>query len=425
MNNKRGQKQVSLAGVANTTTKPMKKKKPFPWVGLVVTVVVIALVVTACLTLFREEKGPALSAREMVEYTVTPDSVNGKVSYYALAVTGEKATDRLDMVAVLCCDWKNKSAGVLQVPVATYIGKDTGFAVSAIGDVWGKPQPETFCSTCRIRLEEKDIAEGTHKTCGSATEQRTGSAYGDLIRVFNDQYGLPIDNFLVIPRAGLAQMIDLLGGVNVKLNEGMMLADVNYESGVQLLPGDAAVDYAITDDYAGTPDSDVNTRMARQRQLFAAILQGISTCEADELYSVDKTTGATKGVFGKLMLGENPLRFNTTSFGKARLLNISEGAANDLKLSAAIAKFAQKLSGISLDKITFSTLPGTTAKDGTATYYSVDTAAAAQLLGEQMNPYQLTVEVTAPTLTQSAAAHGANTVVLDSIAAIADGDKED
>lgn len=421
MNNNKGQKQVSLAGVVKTGNKAAakaataKKKKPFPWGRLVAVVLVLAVIITACVVLFDEEEGPSLSAREMVEYTVTPDDISGKVSYFALGVTGANATDRMDMVAVMCYDRKAKSAHILQVPVSTYIGKDTGFAVSAVGDVWGKPQPETFCSTCRIRLQEKDVSEGTHKTCGSATELRIGSAYGDLIRVFNDQYGLPIDNFLVISRAGLVQVIDLLGGVDVKLSESMMLADVTYEGGVQTLPGDAAVDYAITDDYTGTPDSDV-TRMARQRQVLTAIMQRLGNCTYDELYSVDKTTGAVQGVFGKLMLGENPVRFNTTSFGKARLLNISEGAANDLKLSVAIAKFAEEIGDLSLDKITCSTLPGTAVMDGTATYYSVNKSAAAELLGQQMNPYGLTLEVTAPGLTESAAAHGADTVTLDSLA---------
>lgn len=400
MNYGRAQKQVSLAGVAKTTAKPPKKKKPFKWGRLVAVVLVLAVLVAGGMLLFRKEEGPALSAREMVEYTVTPDSVSDKVSYFALGVTGAKATDRMDMVAVMWCDWQKQSAGILQVPVATYIGKDAGFAVSAVGDVWGHPQPETFCSTCRVRLTTEQVADGTHTTCGSATELRTGSAFGDLIRVFNTQYGLPIDNYLVLPRAGFVQMIDLLGGVDVELESAMMLADVNYEGGVQTLSGAAAADYAITDDYTGTPDSDV-TRMARQRKVFTAVLQRLGRCEMEDLYSTDKATGAVLGVFGKLMLGENPVRFNTTSFGKARLLDISEATADGMKLSVAIAKFAEKLGDLSLDKVTCSVLPGVATKEGTTTLYSVDKTAAATLLGQQMNPYGLTMEVTAPASSRS------------------------
>ncbi|MBQ8683234.1 MAG: LCP family protein [Clostridia bacterium] len=426
MSNGNHEKQVSLAGAAKATgkeSKPQKKKKSFPWGAVVAVVLVVALLVTGGVLLFGKEDGPSLTARDMVEYTVTPDTIREKVSYFALGVTGASATDRMDMVAVMWLDRKNGSAGVLQMPVATYIGKDTGFATTTLGDVWGNPQPETFCSTCRIRLEEADIQDGVHKTCGSAAEQRTGSAYGDLIRVFNDQYGLPIDNYLVISRAGLTEMIDLLGGVDVDLAEAMTLADVKYKAGVQTLSGAAAVDYAITDDYKNTPQTDID-RMARQRQVFAAIIQRFGACELEELYGTDKTTGAVKGVFGKLMLGENPVRFNSTSFGKARLLGVSENAANDLKLSAAIAKFAKQLGDLSLDKITFSVLPGKAMKSGTATVYSPHRAQTIELLKQQMNPYGLTLDENTVTVSQVNAEQEkgeTTTLTLDTVAVFQSG----
>ena len=42
-----------------------------------------------------------MTAREMVGYTVTPDDISDKVSYFALGIGGEKATNRMDMV-----EWK-------------------------------------------------------------------------------------------------------------------------------------------------------------------------------------------------------------------------------------------------------------------------------------------------------------------------------
>ena len=420
MNGKKPQNQVSLAGVAkvNVSQEPPKKKRSFLWVIPVAVVMAMVIAVVAVVgVVFGGEDGPSLSAQEMVEYTVTPDSISGKVSYFALGVTGAKPEDRMDMVAVMWCDWKKQTAGILQVPVATYIGTDTNFAVSAVGDVWANPQPETFCSSCRIRLQAEDIAEGTHKTCGAATELRTGSAYGDLIRVFNDQYGLPIDNFLVISRAGLVEFIDRLGGVDVKLEKDMKLNDVNYKKGVQLLDGAAAVDYAVTDGYKGTPDGDL-TRMARQRQVLTAVLQRLGRCSYDELYSTDPVTGAVQGVIGKQMLGENPIRFNSTSFGKARLLNVSESAADDMKLSVAMAKFMEKLGDLSLDKVSVSVLPGVSAKHGTSTLYSVDAAKALELLNGQMNPYGLTLDATTvkiPVLKEKANGK-VTTVTLDTLA---------
>ena len=393
MNNKKPQNQVSLAGVAKQTNKPAKEKKPFAWKWVVIALVAVVIGILVWVLMSGEEEGPSLTAREMVEYTVTPDDISDKVSYFALGVTGATPTDTMDMVAVMCYNREEESATVMQVPVATYIGKDNGFAVSTIGGVWGNPAPETFCSTCRIRLEAEEIADGTHKTCGSEIELRSGSSHGDLIRVFNEQYGLPIDNFLVIPREGLIELIDRLGGVNISLAKNMKLADVNYEKGVQLLDGAAAVDYAVTDGYKDTVEGDL-TRMGRQRQVFTAVWQRLGRCEAEDLYDVDDNTDAALGVFGKLMLGANPVRFNTTSFGKARLLDISEGSAGGMKLSESIAIFAEEIGDLSLDKVTFTVLPGISYKEGTTAVYSADTSSVIALLNGMMNPFGLPIDDT-------------------------------
>ncbi len=419
MNNKKGQKQISLAGVAKTSAshaeKPKKKKKPVRLGCALSVLLVLAILVTGGFLLFNQEEGPSLTAREMVEYTVTPDNISGKVSYFALGVTGEEATDRMDMTAVMCYDRKNKAISVVQMPVATYIGKDTGFAVSTLGDVWGKPQPELFCPTCRSRVKADEISENTHTTCGVKLETRTGSAYGDLIRVFNQQYGLPIDNYLVISRKGLALMIDLLGGMDIKLERKTTLAGKSYDKGVQTLSGEAAVYYATEYDYDGTPGSDVK-RMQRQRVLFAGLLQRLGACDMDALYR--SASGAISGVFGELMLSADPVRFNTTSFGKARLLDISEHSAEGMKLSKAIAQFAYQISRIPLEQVTFSVLPGESMKSGTARVYSVNRAQVIELLNAQMNPYELPLDaatVTAPQLKDAPAKSDATTVSLDTL----------
>ena len=414
--NKKPEKQVSLAGMAKSTAPAEKpKKKRFPWGAVIALVLVLALFVGGYFVLFGGEDGPALTAQDMVEYTVTPDGMRDKVSYFALGVTGENATDRMDMVAVLCLDRKNDSASVIQLPVATYIGKDAGFATSTLGDVWGNPQPETFCSTCRIRLKAEDIEENKHKACGSATERKKGSASGDLIRVFNDQYGLPIDNYLVIPRKGLAQLIDGLGGMDFNLEKKLTLAGKSYDKGVQTLSGEAAVYYVTQYDYDGTPKADLR-RLARQRELFAGLLQRLGGCKLSDLYRVE--SGSVRGVFGTLMLGEYPVRFNTTSFGKMRLLNVGEGAADNMKLSVAIAKFALEMGSLSPEKVTFSVLPGEAVKNGTVTVYSANRAQVIELLGAQMNPYGLTLDETTvlvPQLKENPAKSDATTVSLDKV----------
>ena len=418
MSQNNGQKQVSLAGAAGNVKPKRKRKSPWKAIGMVALLVVLLAAGVLAYQLFGGPDGPSLSAQEMVEYTVTPDGMSDSVSYFVLGVTGENPTDCLDMVAVMSYNRKSGSISVLQVPVSTYIGKDTGFAVNTVGNVWGSPQPEVFCSSCRVRVTAGEVEDNKHTVCGAKLENRTGSAYGDLIRVFNDQYGLPIDNFLVIPRAGLAQLVDALGGLDIKLTAKATLAGKSYAAGVQTLSGTEAVAYVTTHGYKNTPTSD-RDRMLRQREFFAALLQRLSACSLEDLYHVDKQSGATRGILGILMNGQNPIRFNATSFGKARLLNISDNASNRLKLSDAMARFFVQISRVPLDKVTFSILPGEAVKSGTATVYSVNKAKTIELLNAQMNPYGLTLDdttVAVPQLKDKPADSDASTATLDTVA---------
>jgi len=401
-----GQKQVSLAGAAGNPKK--KKKKAFSWkpVAVVAALAVIVLVVVLLVGQLGGSDGPVLSAREMVTYTVTPDNISNNVSYYLLGITGSKTTDRLDMVAVMCYNRKKDSISVLQLPVSTYVSKEAGYAVNALGDVWANPQPVPFCSAHRTELTADNMVDGTHKDCGAKVEYRIGSSTEDMIRVINQQYGLPIDNYLLIPRAGLVQLIDALGGVDIKLDKKTTLSGTTYEAGVRTLHGQAAVTYAVEYNFTGTVASD-RERMLRQRQVFAALLQRIGGGKLADLYDVDKNTGSTKGAIGQLMLSANPIRFNTTSFGKMRLLNISETAANKMKLSDAMARFLYEIGQVPLSQVTCSILPGESATSGSATVYSVNRVQTIELLKAQMNPYSLTLDDTTVKVPQLLVKQGA------------------
>ena len=369
MNKNNKPKQVSLAGVAKTQ-KPKKKINPWKWIGIFAGMLALLIVGVMLFDTFDEEEKPSLTAREMVEYTYTSDALAKDVSYFLLGVTGAEIGDPMDMLAVMCYDRKAQEVSVIQIPVMTYIDKDNGFAVDTFGDIWHNPAPERFCSTCRVRVGDADMDGTVHGACGSEVEKRTGSAVGDLIRVINDQYGLPVDNYLVLPRSGLSGLIEALDGVKVELSKKTTLAGETYNSGVQTLTGPAAVEYAITYNYKGTVASD-RERMSRQRQVLAGLWQSIAACEMTDLYYIDDL-GATKGVLGRLMTGKNPVRFNTTSFGKARLLGLDDAETEDMKLSDAIARFAMQLGAVPMENITFSILPGTAEKVGTTSVCSVN-----------------------------------------------------
>lgn len=413
-----GQKQVSLAGFAGTS---QKEKKPFPWEWVIVSIVPVLAIAAVLVFLwligtFDSDEGRTLSAQQMVEYTVTPEEMADQVSYYAIGISGESGSDRLDAVGVLCFDREKNAISVVQMPVTTFVGKDAGFAVKTLGDVWAKPQPEVFCSSHMVRLTADEIDKNTHVGCGAPVEKRKGSASGDLIRVFNEQYGLPIDNFVVIPRAGLAQLIDQLNGVDVKLSQKTTLDGKTYNAGVQTLTGKAAVTYITTYSYKKTADSD-RSRMLRQRQVLSAVLQRIAAREMEDLFDVED--GATVGIFGDLMIGANPVRFNSTSYGKERLLCCSAGKAESMKATEAIAQFFYQISQVPQENITCSILPGEETKSGSVTVYTVNRQQTIDLLNEQMNPYGLTLDETTVAVQQAVIkADKANleTATLDSVA---------
>ena len=399
MNDNQSLRQVSLAGAAAGKKKQPPKKsggnKKRLWLIMIPIVLVVALVI-ALVARGCGSDGPTLTAREAIQYTVTPDDLADKVSYFALGVLGDKSTDTMDMVAVMCYDRKADKIAVMQMPVATYIGEDGSFTTATLGDVWGNPKPILWCDTCRGKVAAEAVDGENHKLCGSKLTTRKGSSFTDFARVFNAQYGLPIDNFLVIPRDGLVKLIDALGGVDMSLAAKTSIDGIDYDKGVRTLPGKAAVYYAIQHNYKDTPASDTE-RMLRQRQLFASLLDRLSEKSLKDLYNTDP---ALKDVLSNLMLGADPIRYDNSSFGKARLLNVGERKAENTKSVETMAKFLYEISHIDLENVTFCTLPGTAQKRGTGTVYSVNKAQTITLLNEHLNPYDLTLDDTTVAVTE-------------------------
>ena len=388
-NDKKNSRQVSLAGAAGKKKSSSKKKigKKGMWIALGALVVVIVLLIVL-LAGSCQKTGQMLTGGQMVQYTVTPEDKAADVSYYALGVLGKNSTDRMDMCAVLCYDRKAGKATILQLPVTAYLGEDGSFSATVVGDVWGNPKPITWCNTCRGKVAEQDVDGDKHKGCGSKLTTKKGSAFTDYSRVFNAQYGLPIDNYLVIPRAGLAKLIDAVGGVDMQVSGKFTLDDVTYDKGVRTLSGEAAVYYAVEYNYNKTPASDVE-RMMRQRQLFASLLDRLSRYEVAELYNEDETKA---DILSNIILGADPIRYDTTSFGKSRLMGISEKKAENVKYIEAMARFMYDISHVSKKNITYCLAPGTAVKHGTSYVFSVHKEQTISLLKQYMNPYGLTMD---------------------------------
>ncbi len=383
--------QVSLSGAAHArpAASGKRKKKPFPLWIIPVAVAVLVVVLLVVSLLPSGEKGPTVSSREMVEYTYTADSLCDEMTYCIIGVTGEDPEATMDAVGLLCFDRKNETLTLLQMPVSTYIGNDGTYAAVTIGNVWGNPAPMDWCGTCRIKVKAEEKNGGKHSTCGTELETRKGSAFSDLARVFNTQYGLPVDNYLIIPRTGLATLVDSLGGVDMVLPKNYKLADVDYEKGTRVLSGAAAVDYVFDTEYTGSAETDM-VRLERQRVLLAALLERFSGYKVGQLYNDDPNRS---DILSATMLGEAPIRMDTGSFGKARLMgSSSDSSADDVKFCRALAEFIHDASQVSLENVTCCVLPGASAKKGTTAVYSPYPAVIRSMLNDKMNPGGLTID---------------------------------
>lgn len=391
MSQKPQSNQVSLAGMAGEQAHARQKKKRRrlnKWGYLAIAVVVALLAVLGKQVYDRVTAGPALTGRELVQYRYSADEDVGHASYYLLGVTGASATDRMDLISVLCVNRDKKTAEVLQIPVSTTLGKDSGHAASVIGDIWGNPTPLPFCATCREQVKAETVSDGRH-ICGTKVESRAGSAYSELIGVINSQYGLPIDNYLVIPRAGLAALIDAVGGVDITLAKKENINGVELAKGSNTLSGETAVYYATQYDYNGTPEADLK-RMERQKQVLAGLLSRLSRYKEAELFNTEPQRA---DILSNIMAGRNPIRMDTTSFGKARLLGkASDSSTDSVKYNKALAEWIVYLGKIGPEKISCTVLPGESVKVGALTVYSPHAEQARQLLADRMNPRGLTLD---------------------------------
>lgn len=406
------QKMVSLAGAAGST--PRKRNDKKRWIILLSALAVLIIMIVIYVVSQSRPAGPSLSSREFVEYTYTADDLCEDVSYYALGLTGEEDGDTMQSISMLCFNRRDKALSLLQVPVSMYIEKGADFAVSTVGAVWSNPLGDTWCSTCRCRVAE-DAREGEkHTVCGTKLQTRPGSATTDFARIFNTQFGLPVDNYLVISPDGLATLIDQIGGVTLNVEKAFSLDGKDYKAGTTVLSGDAAVYYVTKFSYDGSVKSDF-ARMQRQRQLWAALLTRLSGYKVDELHNTDPKRA---DVLTAVMNGSDPIRFDSSSFGKSRLLGKANDSASDnTRYTMAMARFLHSLSAVPLENVTCSILPGESAKKGSATVFTAYKEDTISLLNAQMNPQALTLDSTTVGLTELARTERADTytATLDSL----------
>jgi len=384
------EKQVSLANSAGVKKKNAanRKKKKVP-VGTTIIRVLVAVLVTLSLVFIGVmvfgvvssfSSGANAHDVDLTAYDTTPEAEEKKVSYFLVGLMGEDENAAMDMLTLVCYDKKAKAAHFLQMPVDTYVGNSGAFAVSRLGNVWNNPTPLTWCETCRGRVFEPEQKDGKHTVCGTPLTEKTGSAVESLAAVFNDQLSMPVDNYFILPRETLVNMVNLVGGIDVELESAITVDGVQYAAGKRILDGKAALYYAADYDFNNTPAKDV-ARLSRQRKVWTALLQRLSAMEEKALY---------ENVVSPIMAGGAPIRTNTDAQSVAKMMaGIHNGSTENMTYAQALSKLLVNFKKIDLNTAKFYTMPGKIAKLGTATYFGIDKEACVKLLQDTFNPYGL------------------------------------
>ncbi len=382
---KQRKNQVSLAAQAGVS----KKKKKKVATGTVIIRVMVGVLVGLSLAFIGIVAFVILSSMssdgdkhevQLTSYDTTPEAQEKKVAYFLIGLNGEDENSSMDMLTLLCYDKKQKTVRLLQVPTDTYIGNSGDWTVTRIGNVWNNPTPLTWCETCRKQVFEPEQADGKHSVCATPLTEKTGSAVESLLKVFNDQYSMPVDNYFILQPDTLVKMVDLLGGIDVQLGSALKVEGTTYPAGKTILDGKAALYYATEYDFNNTPAKDLE-RLQRQRQVMTALFQRMTALDQDTLQ---------EKVIAPVMAGSTPIRANTDATAVAKMLaGIYSGKTDTITFVKALSMMIHSMEDVELTSASFYVLPGQVARQGTATYYSVQRQPLLTLLQEKFNPYGL------------------------------------
>jgi len=330
-------------------------------IAILITVIVamLAFLVVGGIKVYQTIVSPRTKTEsiEPASHVRTPTEDQDKVAYYVLGLLGKKVTDPSETLSILCWDKQNNTVNILQFPQSFYLGENGRWAAKRIADVWGKPKPLDWCSTCRRAALSEEIKDGKHTVCNPNTPitKQTGSSSEDLCGVFNDLLGLPVDGYFLFQQDSLVKLVNLLGGIDVNLEGPMSVDDINYKKGVQTLDGSAALYYAVKRGKGITGDID---RLVKERKVFIALFQRLTVLSEKQL---------TNDFIGPLMNGSTPLKTDFTR-------------QNIVKLILSMSKLEPA-------SMTAYVMPGRTATKSGKTYYAAHKASLLELLNQSFMPY--------------------------------------
>ena len=375
--------QVPLRGgyaAPNTSKKApsrkKKKKSDVPVGKIILTILALlflAALIVAIVLGIRLAKSFLTGSNQTPTGAVVSNTGNGNVGYYLVGVMGEKdketgKTGRTEMLSLVYLNKETKVVNIMQIPTRMYLGDDDLFAAKCIGDVWSNPKSLNWCETCRKSVDAKDIKDGKHnvklnngKTCNTKITKKTGSSERDLLKVFSELYTINIDNYYLMSQESFVKLVDLAGGINLKLESDMTLGEITYEAGVRKVDGEGALEYALGDWESINGELK---NLVHQRQVIAALLEKMMTSDESKLY--DNLLA--------LMKGSTPIRTIRN--------NASSDTEGDTQRMVDLLK---ELNKIDRSKISFCILPGEEATKEDTVYYSVHKKELADLINKSFS----------------------------------------
>lgn len=372
--------KASTASAAPRKKSSKKKKNGAPVGKIIVAILALLLVVAVVVFIILGIKfvKNLYKDDDTSSTTTTVDSKErDDVAYYLLGLMGKTneekgTTGTTQMLSLVCYDKHAKTINVLQVPPSTYLGDEEHWKVSTVGKVWSNPMPLLWCEQCRRQVYAPEIKGGKHNitlddgtACNTKITKKTGSSVQNLLEVFSYQYTIPIDNYYIIPQEGLVELVDSIGGIDVKLGSAQTLGDISYESGVQTLDGAGALEY-ILGDYDSINGQVSN--MVHQRQAIVAIFERLMTMDEKALED---------DVIYPLMKGSSPIRTKRDN-----------EIGDDITL---MVKLLKELNKIERSSISLYVLPGERASADGSSCYSVHKDELCKLLNDSFNPYDTAI----------------------------------
>lgn len=264
--------------------------------------------------------------KESQQYEDIKVSINENVSYFLVCGLNQDLTD---IIMVCCYDLNKNELNILQIPRDTYVGDITSGKINAV---------------------YKFPRDGESKIKA-------------LIRCINSKFGLPIDHYATFTIKGTEKIIDIMGGVEIKLDKDYTLIDDTttpqqkkvFKKGKVTLDGQWAT--ALIRHRKSFAQGDMG-RLVNQRAIYSAILKQLTSASFSEITEI--------------------------------VTNCMDDLSTDLTLGLALG-YAEKAYNLNLKKVNIMSLPGQTATINGLSCWVCHKDETVELLNQYFLPYDTKV----------------------------------